>query len=168
MLSGKLNLRRGVANEIQVDIPSDRTEDIFVGDLVGIDGDIYTASEETWDATLATTQEAFVANFLGVSLQKHLVLCDADSFYAGGPRPVLGLIGTSGQYEYTIEAPEADLPVGTLVGPASNDDGDGLLSDAVAVVATAARAVGVIAETCVAGSTTCLVRIRSQVADRVL
>jgi len=168
MLYGKLNLRRGVANEIQVEIPSDRTEDIFVGDLIGIDGDVYTAAEETWDNNLATTQEAFVTNFLGVSLDKHLVLCDADSFYAGGPRPVRGLVGTSGQYEFTIAAPEADLPIGTLVGPASNDDGDGLLSDAVAVVATAARAVGALAEECVAGSTTCLVRIRSQVVDRVL
>lgn len=171
MLQGTVNLRRGWAAEVQVEIPADRTTNIHVGDLCGIDsGDLVTAEDEAWDNDLATTQTNFVEKFLGVALNKHIVLADADAFYAGGPRPVRGVFGTAGNYDYTLDAASVGdaLPIGTLVGPAENEDGDGLLADAVAVVPAAARAIGVISEAKTAGQSTVLVRIRSTLVDRDL
>ena len=169
MLYGRVSLRRGWANEIQVESPSTRENDIFVGDLVGINsttGDIMTADEEAWDSDLETTQKAFVAQFLGVSLDKVIIFNDNE--YHGGPRPIRFMVGATGNYDFTIDPPNDALAIGTLVGPAENVAGNGLLSDSVEVVTDADAAIGTIAELVPAGSTTALVRIRSQVVDRVL
>jgi hypothetical protein len=169
MLFGRSNLRRGWASEIQVESDASRTEDIYLGDLVGINsttGVPTSPSDQAWAGNLEDTQKGFVAEFLGVALDKVLVF--NDNAYHGGPRPVRFMVGTSGNYDFTIDPPNDDLPIGTLVGPAENEDGDGLLNDAVVVVADEDAAVGVVAEHTPAGSATVLVRIRSTVADRVL
>jgi len=159
MLTGRLNLRRGDAREVQV-YASDTQ--INLGDLVcTVAGEPVPASEIPWNTDLTTTQAAMVALFLGVALDKQLVLNNKSE-------PELLLVGTQGDYHFACDALPAGIDIGTMVGAAENEAGDGLEADKVAEVADADHAIGVVVEDAPEGATQLLVRVRSALADRVL
>lgn len=111
---------------------------VDAGDLVGMSsGTLVKAEDTAWDTDLATTQEAFIALFLGVSMQDKTSTTNARVF--GNSEDNTIVAATAGVYEF--DCASATFEVGDLVGPAK-DTGNALLSDKVVAVASEARAIG--------------------------
>lgn len=111
------------------------------GDLVGMSaGTLVRAEDQAWDTDLATTQAAFVALFLGASMQTK----DASTArIRGNSEDNTIMVAAGGVWEY--DAASATFEVGGLVGPAK-DTGNALLSDKVVTVSTEAAAIGRVVE----------------------
>lgn len=131
---------RGNVNEVKATIATAKAVD--AGDLVGMSsGTLVKAEDQTWDTDLATTQAAFVALFLGASMQSKTSTTNARVF--GNSEDNVITVATSGEYEY--DCASATFEVGGLVGPAK-DTGNALLSDKVVTVSTEAAAIGRVVE----------------------
>ncbi len=124
---------------------------VEIGDFVQLDTDkLKPASDETWSASLAGTQEAFCATFLGVALQ-----ASAD----GDTAPVR--VATAGVFEYPCAS--ASFGVGDRVGCA-DDESNALEDQKVVAVAQNYLAVGKVVET-TSSETTVKIRIKNVVFD---
>lgn len=114
---------------------------VDAGDIVGIDtGTLVRAEDETWDTDLATTQENFIAKYLGIAAQSKTA---TQARVWGNSEDNLIRVDTAGMFE--MDCASASFDIGDFVGPAK-DTGNALLSDKVVEVATAARAVGRVVE----------------------
>ena len=133
-------------------------QEVEIGDLVGLATDeVYPASDEAWDTNLATTQENFVANFLGVSGQKK----DANKARVFGNSSDNRIrIDTASIYEF--DTASASYAIGDLVGPAKQS-GNALENQKVAAVAAADKAIGVVVE-----STSSSTRVKVQLLSTKL
>lgn len=133
---------------------------VEVGDIVAMtSGTLTRAEDEAWDTNLATTQEAFVAKFLGISAQKKA---------AGATKPYGNSVDnrtradSEGVFEF--DCASASFAVGDYVGPAKQS-GDALESQKVVAVATEARAIGRVMEA-TSSSTRVKVRILSKLLPK--
>lgn len=126
---------------------------IETNDLIGTvaSGDApYPASDQAWDTDLATTQTAFVARFLGVSME---------ASRNGDIQPIR--VNTAGVHEFECAAAQFEL--GDLVGPAKQS-GNLLEDRKVVAVATEALAIGRVAKYYGANTTKVLVDVMTNVA----
>lgn len=127
------------------------------GDLVYrdvADGYDKPAGSFTWDTNLATTQPEFKAVFRGVSMARRFASQTTD----GGRTD--GNILTTGEFRYPCAALGGAQVVGALVGPAKQS-GNLLEPQKVAIVATAALAIGVLTEDAATGATFLTFKISS-------
>src|SRR4029078_12172011 len=112
---------------------------VNIGDICWIDAsDSYTvkpASEFTWNASLSQTQDDFHTEFCGVAEQRY----DADNPNAFGSKAGLLRVSKNGVYEF--KSASARYKVNDLVG-CSNEPGNLLENQKVALVATEALAIG--------------------------
>jgi len=124
---------------------------VSIGDLVGlVSNTIEKASDITWNATTAGTQEDFHDAFLGVSEQASAAT-DSDAIR----------VASGGVYEFPCAS--ASFEVGELVGPAKAS-GNALEDQKVVKVAEEKLAIGrVVLQT--SSETTVLVKIFSTIID---
>lgn len=142
----------GEANPV-VTKPIGSADVVEVGDMVSqaANGDIKTASQETWVTNLAGTQEPFHDKFLGVAQERSR---------SGDTNPIR--VNTSGVHEFDCAA--ATFEIGTLVGPA--DSGSSSLEDQkVVAVATENLATGRVAKRYGSNTTKVFVKIFSTKLD---
>ncbi|MDP2899138.1 MAG: DUF2190 family protein [bacterium] len=121
------------------------------GDMVGlVSGAVKNAEDTATDVTLTVMQTAFVKTFAGVAMEDSQVGETAEI-----------LIKAKGVFEFACAA--ATFARGALVGPAKQT-GDYLESQKVVAVATELLAIGRVAKTYAANTTTVLVQIFSTTA----
>lgn len=121
------------------------------GDIVGlVSGAVKNAEDTTWDTNIATTQLAFGKLFAGVAMEDSQVGETAEI-----------LIRTKGVFEFACAA--ATFAQGALVGPAKQT-GNLMENQTVVAVATIDLAIGRVAKTYAANTTTVLVQIFSTTA----
>jgi hypothetical protein len=124
---------------------------IEIGDLVEMDGsgNVTSAGAHTWNTNLATTQEEFHDNYLGVAMQRSR---------AGDTDPIR--VATTGVFEF--ECASSTFELGTLVGPAKQT-GNLLENQTVATVAGEQLAIGRVARRLNPSGTKVLVDVTSTV-----
>jgi D-alanyl-D-alanine carboxypeptidase len=123
------------------------------GDCIWLDSDdIKPASDSTYAGGLATSQELFVDNFLGVAAQRSR---------AGDTDPVR--CNTTGVHEFICAS--ATFELGDLVGMDDNAAPDALVNQQVIAVTDVARAIGRVAKREAAATTSVFVRINSTVMN---
>lgn len=128
----------GTVNPVVAPVATDKA--VQVGDLVAlVSGSAVSASDFTWDTDLATTQENFVAAFLGISGQ--LKRDDVALVYGNSVANEIR-VDCSGIYEGTYTG--GALTVGSFVGPTSVSNV--LQPQSLVEVASAARAIGRVVE----------------------
>lgn len=121
---------------------------IEIGDLVEAPSGVPAkAADHTWNTNLATTQEEFHDNFLGVAMQRSR---------SGDTDQVR--IATEGVFEFDCAA--ATFELGALVGPAKQS-GNALESQKVVAVSTENLAIGRVAKRYGSNTTKVLVAISS-------
>jgi len=148
-MSDKMRWRYGDTNPVVAAVDSATV--IEIGDLVYQDtDDAKPASALADQGSETANQEAFVAGYLGVAMQRSR---------AGDAAPIR--VATTGVFEF--DCPEGTFELGDLVGPDENAAGNALLPQTVAPVATAARAVGRVAKRIDSAAASVLVDIRSTV-----
>lgn len=146
-MSNKLRFRSGQVELHKVRVDSNTV--IEAGDLVWLDtDDAKPATDFTWTTDLATTQGAFAAAFLGVAHQ---------SSAAGETDDISVDVSPLSVYEFDVESGTFEL--GDLIGPSHASDG--LLSQTLASVGSAAVAIARAAEYKAAASTTLRVQFAS-------
>lgn len=126
---------------------------VTVGDLIGTDsaGTSYRAEDQTWDTSLAVTQAAFVAAFLGVSGQTKAA--NAVRPYGNSADNTLR-VDTAGVFEF--DCASATFKINAAVGPAKAA-GNALLSQTVVGVGSDTLAIGHVVE---AGTSLTRVKVR--------
>ena len=130
-------------------LPFDSAQVVEVGDAVFLStDDVRAADQSTYAGGLATSQEAFVDNFVGVSAQRSRAL-DTDDL----------TINTAGVYEFIMASATAE--VGDLFGMDDNSGPTALENQTVIAVTDAARAIGRCAKRVGSAATSVLVRIIS-------
>jgi hypothetical protein len=131
--------------------PVDSAQTIEIGDLVFLNtDDIRSASQSTYAGGLATSQEAFVDNFLGVAAQ------GSDNGDTTDVR-----VDTTGVFEF--DCASATFEVGDLVGPDDNATPDALMDQQVIAVTQVARAIGRVAKRVGTAATKVYVQIESTI-----
>lgn len=146
-MSDKMRWRYGETNPVVA--PVDAVTTIDVGDLVYLSsGKAKSASTIELDETVAETQAAFTAAFLGVAMQKSV---------AGSTAPVR--VATSGVFEFDASADTYAL--GNLVGVYESAADAAPDNQKVAKVAATTAAVGRIARVESTASAVVLVDVHS-------
>lgn len=136
--------RRELANPRYFDVNSATV--IEIGDLCWLDtDDVKPASDFTWNASLAQTQEDFALKFIGMS---------ADRSRSDDTDQVA--VDKNGVKEFTCAS--ATFEIGDLVGPAKAS-GNALENQKVAAVALKAQAIGRVAKRYASATTTVEVEI---------
>lgn len=150
-MSDKMRWRYGETNPVVA--PVDSAATIDVGDLVYLsDGKANSASAFTPSSTIAATQTAFAALFLGVAMQKSV---------AGSAAPIR--VATSGVFEF--DAPSTTYALGDTVGIYESADEAALDNQKVVKVADAADSIGRVTRVESSASTVVLVAVRSVVMN---
>lgn len=117
---------------VEVDLTSGKADlDLAVGDLVAKDdtNGYASAVNFTWDTNLATTQAAFAAALIGVSVDR--VQAGDPAHYSVDPDVTRPMINQDGTYSVYVEA--ATYSIGQYLGPSANGGGDGLINQCEAV-----------------------------------
>lgn len=131
---------QGDVNPISAQIATAKA--VAKGDIVGeAAGTLVKASDTTWDTNLATTQTAFALLFLGVCMQTKTSTTLAR--VPGNSVDNKIMVAPEGVYEF--DCASASFNVGDYVGPAKQT-GNLLEDQKIAAVASAALAIGVVAE----------------------
>lgn len=111
------------------------------GDICGLSSNTYvSAADTTWDTNLATTQTAYNALHLGISLQDKTA--NVARVYGNSADNVIR-VATAGIF--SMPCASATLEVGDYLGPAK-DTGNALVSNTVVKVASRALAMGRVVE----------------------
>lgn len=151
MANAKYNNARLISGEpCAIRVPVTQTGGIIIkqGDLCAlVSGEAKPADQFTWTSNLATTQENFHDTFLGSAIDQKAAN-DTDDI----------LCATRGRHKYPCAALSADKNVGTLFGPAQGS-GNTLDPQTLVEVATAARAVGRLAEKALQGATSVIIEL---------
>jgi len=148
-MSDKMRWRYGDTNPVVAAVDSATV--IEIGDIVWQDtDDAKPASAQTDQETESANQQALVANFLGIAMQRSR---------AGDTAPIR--VATTGVFE--LECPSGTFELGDLVGADEHADGDALLNQQVASVSAANEAIGRVARREAVTTTSLLVDIRSTV-----
>lgn len=150
-MSDTMRWRYGETNPVMAAVDSATV--IEIGDLVYLNtDDARPASQLSYGASLAATQESFHDLFLGVAMQRSR---------AGDTRPIR--VATSGVFEFACAS--ATFEVGARIG--ADDNAGGTALENQTVIATAAgnpeRSIGVCAQRVASADTRVLVEIVSTV-----
>jgi len=145
------NMRYRYGDTNPVTSPVDSAQTIEIGDLVFLNtDDVRSASQSTYAGGLATSQETFVDNFLGVAMQ------GSDSGDTDDVR-----VATTGVFEF--DCASATFEVGDLVGPDDNSGATALTPQQVIAVTQVARAIGRVAKRVGTAATSVYVQIESTI-----
>ena len=158
MSADNMRYRYGETNPVQADVATG--QQVNIGDLAGYSGNTVTRAADTaWAGSLAATQAAFAAEFLGVSGQRKMA--NVPNCGPGGGDANKIRIATTGVFEYAIQS--GTYALGTLVGP-DKDVGNSLLSQQVVPVSDTAHAIGKITAQYDAATTAVKVKVLTKVA----
>lgn len=150
-MSDKMRWRYGETNPVVAQVDSATTID--VGDLVYLtNGKAKSAAAFTPETTIAATQTAFAAAFLGVAMQKSV---------AGSTAPIR--IATSGIFEF--DAPSDTYTLGDTVGIYESADEVALENQKVDKVADASDSLGRVARIEASASSVILIAVRSVIMN---
>lgn len=152
-MSDKMRWRYGETNPVVA--PVDSATEISVGDLLYLSsGKALPASSLTPETTVAATQAAFSAIFLGVAMQKSV---------SGDTTPIR--VATTGVFEFDI--PSATYGLGDMVGIYESADEAALPSQKVDKVSLLAGAIGRVCRVETSATTNALVTLKSVVMNGV-
>lgn len=150
-MSDKMRWRYGETNSVIAAVDSSTV--IELGDLLYLsDGEAFPASAMTPESTVAATQAAFSAAFLGVAMQKS---------NSGDAAPIR--VATTGVFEY--DAPSATYGLGDMVGIYEEEAEDDLPSQKLDVVELVAGAIGRVCRIESTATTSILVTLKSVVMN---